>query len=119
MKKGGLLKELEQKIEACNELQNSYEMNINFLTNRNDNYYDTYKNSFNYDWLVNYYDYMKPQSLYEFRQSLIDGIAYNNNLITHYKERLKKYINISSFLQKIFFFINFNITKPKKYYSYF
>lgn len=114
-KKGGLLNELEQRIEACNQLQNDYECNVNFLSNRNDNYYNVYKNSFNFDWLKNNYQYIKPKSLYDYRQSLIDNICYNNDLIDDYKNRLKKSINISTFLQKLYFFINFNYKKPYTY----
>ena len=110
---GGLINELEQKIQACNQLQNDYECNINFLTNRNDNYYNVYKNTYNFDWLKNNYKYIKPKSLYDYRQSLIDNIGYNNNLIQDYKKRLEKSINISTFLQKIYFYINFNIKNYK------
>lgn len=110
-KTGGLINELEQKIQACNQLQNDYECNINFLYNRNDNYYNVYKNTFNFDWLKNNYKYIKPKSLYDYRQSLIDNIGYNNDLIQDYKKRLEKSINISTFLQKLYFFINFNIKK--------
>lgn len=108
---GGLINELEQKIQACNQLQNDYECNINFLTNRNDNYFNTYKKSFDYDWInkncinKNYSNF----DMIQYRQSLIDNIGYNNNLIQDYKKRLEKSINISTFLQKIYFYINFNI----------
>ena len=109
-KKGGLLNELEQRIEACNQLQNDYECNINFLTNRNENYHYIHNESFKSDWIIknciknNY----KNFDIIEYRQSLIDNICYNNDLIQDYKKRLEKSINISTFLQKIYFFINFN-----------
>lgn len=109
-KRGGLLNELEQRIEACNQLQNDYECNINFLTNRNENYHYIYNESFKNDWIIknciknNY----KIFDIIEYRQSLIDNICYNNDLIQDYKKRLEKSINISTFLQKIYFFINFN-----------
>ena len=49
-KKGGLLKELEQKIEANLQIQNEYERCINILTNRNDNYNYVYNETFKPDW---------------------------------------------------------------------
>lgn len=118
-KKGGLLNELEQKIQACNELQNNYESQINFLTNRNENYNYVYKETFKPDWSYkNYVNKNIYKNILEYRQSLIDDICYNNNLIEQYKKQLQKNINISTFLQKIYFFINFNIKKPN-YYKYF
>lgn len=99
---------------------NNYENQINFLTNRNDNYNYVYKQTFKPDWmnknnvLINNRNF----DLINYRQSLIEDICYNNGLIQQYKNNLQKHINISNFLQRLYFFINFNIKKPN-YYKYF
>lgn len=109
---GGLINELEQKIQACNILQNEYEKNINFLSNRNENYNYVYKETFKPDWPgINYINKNIYKDVINYRQSLIDDICYNNNLIKYYQENLRKNINISTFLQKLYFFIIFNIKK--------
>lgn len=102
------------------ELMNNYENQINFLTNRNDNYNYVYKQTFKPDWLTknNILDNYKNFDLINYRQSLINDICYNNGLIQQYKNTLQKHINISNFLQRLYFFINFNIKKPN-YYKYF
>lgn len=106
---GGLINELEQRIKACNQLQNDYECNINFLSNRNENYNYVFKETFNPDWPgKKYINKNIYKDVIDYRQSLIDDICYNNNLIQEYKRRLEKSINISTFLQKIYFYISFN-----------
>lgn len=102
------------------ELMNNYENQINFLTNRNDNYNYVYNQTFKSDWMVknNVLKNHKNFNLINYRQSLIDDICYNNDLIQQYKNNLQKHINISNFLQRLYFFINFNIKKPN-YYKYF
>ena len=118
-KKGGLLKELEQKIEANLQIQNEYERCINILTNRNDNYNYVYNETFKPDWSgKKYINTNIYKNILEYRQSLIDDICHNNNLIDWYKNKLEKTININNFLQRLYFFINFNFKKPN-YYKYF
>lgn len=99
---------------------NNYESYINFLTNRNDNLNYVYRQTFKSDWMVknNVLNNYKNFDLINYRQSLIDDICYNNGLIQQYKNTLQKHINISNFLQRLYFFINFNIKKPN-YYKYF
>ena len=119
MKRGGLLNELELKIKACNEIQDSYEQTINMLTNRNENYNYVYNETFKPDWSYkNYINKNLYNNVLQYRQSLIDDICHNNNLIDYYKKQLEKNININNFLQRIYFFISFN-SKTPKYYKYF
>lgn len=48
-------------------------------------------------------------NLINFRQSLIDKICHQNDLIEMYKKKLNSQLEINCFLQKIYFYINFNL----------
>lgn len=102
------------------EIMNDYENHINFLTNRIENLNYVYKQTYKPDWIIknNVLKNHRNINLIHYRQSLIDDICYNNNVIKQYKNTLQKHINISNFLQRLYFFINFNIQK-QNYYKYF
>jgi len=105
VKKGGLIKELEEKIKANMEVIEEYEEITNRLTYYNTTYDYAYKQTYQYDWLtkhnINNFD------IINYRQSLINKICHNNNLLDDYKIKIEKHINISNLFQRIYFFLHF------------
>ena len=73
-----------------------------------------YRNTYDSDWIKNCLSgYVQSRNtnidLISLRQSLIDKICHNNDLMDWYKKSLAKQLEINTFLQKIYFFINFNL----------
>lgn len=107
---GGIVKELEQKIQANQTILNEYETRKNFLLIQNTNYNNVYKNSFKPDW-IHYFMFKNNSTigLINYRQSLINKICQNNNEIRDLEQCIETHINISNFLQRIYFFINLKL----------
>lgn len=107
---GGIINELEQKIQANQMILNEYENHKNFLSIQNTNYNNVYRKSFDHDWINKYVIKSKSTiGLINYRQSLINEICQNNDEIDRINEKIKKHINISNFLQRIYFFINLHL----------
>lgn len=105
---GGLLSELEQNIEASVALLHHYSQTISTLLSDTERANQDYRNSYDYDWLVKNQLNLRNINLIEWRQSLIEDICSMNDRIERYKNRKAKQEKINSFLQKIYFFLNFN-----------
>lgn len=104
MLSGGLLNELEIKIDQLKDFINHLEIKINNLENDNSQLNWEYTQSFYIPpGLSNQYDYKK---LLCYRQCLLDKIANNNNYINELKNSLDKYINTCNLYEKCFFFLN-------------
>lgn len=109
MKKGGLINELEEKIKANMEVIGEYEEVIGRLQHYNAVYDFTYNETYTRDWLAKHN--MNNFDIINFRQSIIMKICHNNDLLDDYKLKIEKHINISNFLQRIYFFLQFYL-KP-------
>lgn len=109
VKKGGLIKELEEKIEANMEVINEYEVARNRLQYFNSTYDYAYRESYSRDWLM--YHNVNNFDVINYRQSLIMKICHNNDLLDDYKNKIEKHINISNLFQRIYFFLHFYL-KP-------
>lgn len=105
MKKGGLIKELEEKIRANIEIIHQYEEIKNKLMYYNTTYDYAYNQSYNSNWLKSHN--MNNFDIINYRQSLINKICHNNNLLDEYKNKIEKHINISNLFQRIYFFLHF------------
>lgn len=88
---------------------NEYEKAVSKLKHYNSIYDYAYKLSYENHWLkchnVNRFDVIS------YRQSLIDKICHNNDLIDDFNFKIEKHINISNLFQRIYFFLNFDL-KP-------
>lgn len=105
-KKGGLLKDLEEKIEASNIVLNLYEKYVSELQLQNQRINKIYNGTYNFEWLKqNLYNW-NSVNLIEWRQSLIEKICHNNDMIEKYKKDEISQMNINSFLKNIYFYIN-------------
>lgn len=109
MKKGGLINELEEKIKANMEIINEYEKSIKTLQSYNAACDLAYNESYTFNWLINHN--CNNFDVINYRQSLIFKICHNNDLLDDYKKRIEKHINMSTFFQKIYFFLQFYL-KP-------
>ena len=106
MKLGGLLNELKNKIDQSNEYNNHLEIKINKLENDNSQLNWEYNQSYLVPpGLTNHWNYKK---LYEYRQTILDKIANNNNYINELKINLDKNINTCKLYEKCFFYLNKN-----------
>lgn len=111
MKKGGLLKDLEIKIEASNTVLNMYEKYIADLEVQNQRLNKTYNGTYNYTWLKeNLYNW-NSVNLIEWRQSLIEKICHNNDMVEKYKKDQTSQEKVNLFLKKLYFYINKNLQK--------
>lgn len=104
MNQGGVLNDLEQKIEEIRDFINHLEIKINNLENDNSQLNWEYEQSFYIPpGLTNQVDYKK---LLNYRQVILDKIANNNNYINELKISLNKNINTCNLYEKCFFFLN-------------
>lgn len=104
---GGLIKELEEKIKASDELLALYENNCIVLELRNKRLNEAYSKSYNLNWLkMNYQLNLTNINLIELRQSMIETICNNNDLIEKYKNNLFHQTSINSFFKKLYFYLN-------------
>lgn len=104
MNQGGVLNDLEQKIEELRDFINHLEIKINNLENDNSQLNWEYEQSFYIPpGLTNQVDYKK---LLNYRQMILDKIANNNNYINELKISLDKNINTCNLYEKCFFFLN-------------
>lgn len=105
-KKGGLLQELEQRIDASNHIKFEYEKQI-----KN---YENWNSQLNYEYEISYQVFFedtrltpqKFQELDNYRQSIIDRIAINNNNLIVLKDKLKKQECIHLLLTKCYYIID-------------
>lgn len=110
LKRGGLLQELEQKIEISNHLLFQYEKEIKNLENWNSQLNYEYKISYKVFYEDNYLTPIKFQQLYDYRQKIIDRISINNNNINVLKDKCKKQQCIHLLFTKCYYMIdNFSI----------
>ena len=65
-----------------------------------------YKGTYNFEWLTqNLYNW-NSVNLIEWRQSLIEKICHNNDMIEKYKKDEISQMHVNSFLKNIYFYIN-------------
>ena len=76
-KKGGLLNELEEKIQSNQNWLNHYELKIKSLENDNSQLDFEWRQSFK----INLENLTNTKDLLNYRQSIIDKICNNNNYI--------------------------------------
>ena len=91
------------------ELLNFYEsklQQLQYSLQHNDN---LYKQSYNIYWITNNQSFWKYNNLYEYRQSLYSKIGQLNRWIENYKIMKDRQTKVNTFLQKIYFFIQFNL----------
>ena len=93
------------------DIQNEYDKIIQNIETRNNYYNSEFKRSFNPEFMFNNFN------IINYRQSLIDNICHNNDLIDWYKDKLEKHIKISNFFQRIYFFLNF--VDLNQYYNFY
>ena len=91
------------------EVINEYENTIKTLESYNAAYDLAYNESYTLNWLINHN--CNNYDVINYRQSLILKICHNNDLLDNYKKRIEKHINMSTFFQKIYFFLQFYL-KP-------
>ena len=110
LKKGGLLRELELKIDCSNHLKFQYEKDIKYFENWNTYLNYEYEQSYEVFFNDTYLTPQKFEQLDQYRQSIIDRLALNNNSIQELKEKLKKQECIHLLLTKCYYMIdNFSI----------
>lgn len=100
MKKGGLLNELEERIDRLKNFLLHYECKIGRIENDNSQLNCEYVQSFNVNINTN------DPNLINYRQSIIDQISLNNNYIYELKNNLIGLQDNMSFLQRMYWFLN-------------
>lgn len=109
-KKGGLLRELELRIEASNSIQFDYEKKIKYFENWNSQLNYEYNISYNVFFENQYLTPIKFQQLDDYRQKILDRIALNNHSIQELKDKMNKQYLIHVLLTKCYYMIdNFSI----------
>ena len=106
MKRGGLLRELEERIEASNHLKFEYEKQIYNFENWNSQLNYEYEISYNVFYEDQYLTPQKFQELDQYRQAIIDRIAINNQNLNILKDKLKKQECIHLLLTKCYYMID-------------
>ena len=106
MKRGGLLEELELRIQASNSIKNEYEKEIQQLEYWNSQLNYEYEVSYNIFFENKYLSPVDFEKLDEYRQCVIDKISINNGEISKLKEKLKKQETIHVLLTKCYYMIN-------------
>lgn len=99
--KGRLLNDIELKIHASQEYLNKYQSKINQLEIENNRLNKDFENSFKV--IHRPYDNHK---LIEYRQSLINKIVENNNLLDHLKNCKDKQKDLYKFMYNCYYFID-------------
>lgn len=106
MKPGGLLNELEERIDMNQSYLCHYEMKINKLKNQNNKLNLNWNDSFKNDWLekneINMNNY---NDLIDYRQDLINEICNNNNYIEQLKIKFNEILFSNSFYQRLYWCI--------------
>lgn len=112
---GGLVNELELRIKASDELLELYNNNCIVLEIQNNRYNQIYNLTCDLEWLKQtFQSQLSNINVLELRQSLIEKICYNNDLIEKYKRDFLNQSSVNSFIKKIYFFINHNKNKKIK-----
>ena len=106
LKKGGLLKNLEEKIKASNEIKNNYEKQLKSYENWNAELNYEYDISYNVFFENRYLSPNEFEKLDEYRQRILDKIAMNNHNINVLKIRIKKQEEIHLLLVNCYYMIN-------------
>lgn len=104
LKKGGLLRELELKIQATHTIMNDYEKDIKQLEVENERLNYEYCQSYKINIRLCINDDIKYLNSY--RQSIMDSLANNNYKLFELNCNLKKQCNIYKFLSKCYYYIN-------------
>lgn len=102
MKKGGLVNELEQKIKNIKDYQAIIEEHILSYENENNKLNLKWAQSYEYTWLKNLLHFNNNNDLINYRQSIVDKLCKNNNLINDLKIKLNYSENFYNFLYKIY-----------------
>lgn len=98
---GGLINELELKIEESTNLTHHLEMKIKSLENDNSQLNYEYTQSFKV-----FNEDINLEKLINYRQSLIDQICNNNNYIDELNLKLNKTIKTCKFYKRMYFHLN-------------
>ena len=67
--------------------------------------------TYDYYWLMRNQSIWKGFDLLNFRQSILNSINQSKCEIEKYKRMMDKQIEVNTFLQKIYFFIQFNLKR--------
>lgn len=67
-----------------------------------------YSQTYDYYWLMDNQSIWKYFNLLNFRQSILNSIDESKYEIEKYKRMMEKQMEVNTFLQKIYFFIQFN-----------
>lgn len=102
--KGGLINELELRIEKLTNLSNHLEIKIKLIENENSHLHKDYSQSFN---ISNEVD-INFKNILDYRQSIVDNLCNNNNYIEQLEVKLNETIKTCNFLKKIYFYLNKN-----------
>lgn len=100
MVKGGLLRELEQKIKASQDLLNTYEIESKHMEEELVQLSIQYENSYN-DWRW----YSNQKELETFRQTIINTMLEINDKLTQTFESLCKQRKITKFLMDCYYYV--------------
>lgn len=101
--KGGLINELEMRIEASKELQWQYEKQINVLQSEIARLNDEYIKSMKVD--INLLTDKNLKFLLDYRQSIINEIISNNEKVSELSISLGKQSEILGLLNKCHYFV--------------
>lgn len=101
--KGGLINELEMRIDASKELQWQYEKQINILQSEIARLNDEYVKSMKVD--INLLTDKNLKFLLDYRQSIINEIISNNEKVSELSISLGKQSDILGLLSKCHYFV--------------
>lgn len=101
--KGGLINELEMRIEASKELQWQYEKQINVIQSEIARLNDEYIKSMKVD--INLLTDKNLKFLLDYRQSIINEIISNNEKVSELSISLGKQSEILGLLNKCHYFV--------------
>lgn len=101
--KGGLINELEMRIDASKELQWQYEKQINVLQSEIARLNDEYVKSMKVD--INLLTDKNLKFLLDYRQSIINEIISNNEKVSELSISLGKQSEILGLLSKCHYFV--------------
>lgn len=102
-KKGGLLNELESKIKACQFLLSEREAQINQLEIDIKGLNERYKNSYNYNELLNFKEYLDKEYI---RQEILDRIKDKKESLKYVKNSLVKNEKMYELFYKCYYYVD-------------
>lgn len=72
-----------------------------------------YQLTYDFYWLNNNQSIWQNFNIFYYRQSILKLINQSKNEIEKYKRMMERQMEVNTFLQKIYFFIQFNFNQPQ------